>query len=128
MIGRHRRDGVAHPPSWREPPAPIDIRSSPVTSTNDRHYFGTPSTVEKVSHEHTMAAASSLIRWSGTAAVLGACPPPSFLDFSRPCLHPTTGNSTSCARACFVPIVTLSTGTRPRERSNGCFTPTTATG
>src|SRR5215207_963449 len=128
MVDRHRRDGVAHPLSWREPPAPIDMRSSPETSTNGRHYIGTPTTVEKVSREHSMAAASSLIRWGGTAAVLGACPPPSFLAFSRPCLHPTKGNSTSCALACFVPIVTLSTDTRPREMSDGCFTPTAATG
>src|ERR671920_1881255 len=119
MIGRHRRDGVAHPPSWREPPAPIDIRSSPVTSTNDRHYFGTPTTVEKVSREHTMAAASSLTRWSGTAAVLGGLSTTFVSGLFPPLSSPNDGTSTSCALACFVPIVTLSTGTRPRERSNG---------
>ena len=31
------------------------------------------------------------------------CPPPSFLDFSRPIRHPTKGNSTYCALDFFVP-------------------------
>jgi hypothetical protein len=71
MVDQRGRDGVAHTPSRREPPAPIDIRSSPETSTNGRHYIGMPTTVVKVSREHSMAAASSLIRWGGTAAMLG---------------------------------------------------------
>ena len=67
-----RRDGVAHPPSWREPPAPTGIRpTSAETSTKGRRFVGSPAGVEKVSSEDCAAAASSLIRWGGTAALLG---------------------------------------------------------
>ena len=69
-----------------------------------------------------MAAASSLIRWGGTAAVLGGLstsfvsgllPPPVFTQ--------RRGIAPSCSLACFVPIVTLSTDTRPKERSDRCY-------
>ena len=71
MVGQ-RRDGVAHPPSWREPPAPTGMRPpSPETSTKGRRFVGTLAGVEKVSSEDCVAAASSLIRWGGTAALLG---------------------------------------------------------
>jgi hypothetical protein len=67
-----RRDGVAHLPSWREPPAPTGMRpTSPETSTKGRRFVGSPAGVEKVSSEDCAAAASSLIRWGGTAALLG---------------------------------------------------------
>ena len=66
-----RRDGVAHLPSWREPPAPTGMRpTSSEASTKGRHFVGTPAGVEKVSSEDCVAA-SSLIRWGGTAALLG---------------------------------------------------------
>src|SRR5215216_4437926 len=80
-----RRDGVAHLPSWREPPAPTGMRpTSPETSTKGRRFVGTPAGVEKVSSEDCVAAASSLIRWGGTAALLGV--------FCRLPIHPTTEN------------------------------------
>src|SRR5215204_2893495 len=88
-----RRDGVAHLPSWREPPAPTGMRpTSPETSTKGRRFVGTPAGVEKVSSEDCVAAASSLIRWGGTGALLGACPPPSLGVFCRLPIHPTTEN------------------------------------
>jgi hypothetical protein len=40
------------------------------TSTKGRRFVGTPAGVEKVSSEYSMAA-SSLIRWSGSATLLG---------------------------------------------------------
>ncbi len=53
------------------PPGPIGIRRpSPETVTKSRHFEGTPGGVEKVSSEDSIAA-SSLVRWSGSAAVLG---------------------------------------------------------
>ena len=66
-----RRDGVAHPPSWREPPAPTGVRpTSSEISTKGRRAYKTPAGVEKVSSKDCVAA-SSLIRWGGTAALLG---------------------------------------------------------
>jgi hypothetical protein len=53
-------------------PGPTGIRRpSPETSTKGRHFEGTPAGVEKVSSEDSIAAASSLVRWSGSAALLG---------------------------------------------------------
>ena len=86
-----RSDGVEHISSRRGPPGPIRVRPTPETSTKGRRVVGTPAGVEKVSSEECMAA-SSLIRWGGPAAVLGACPPPLLRDFSRPPIHPTTEN------------------------------------
>ena len=45
-------------------------RPSPETSTKGRHFEGTPGGVEKVSSEEYFVAASSLVRWSGSAALL----------------------------------------------------------
>ena len=72
MVDQRRRDGVDYPPSWGEPPAPTGMRpTSPETSTKGGRFVGAPSCVEKVSSEDCVAAASSLIRWGGTAALLG---------------------------------------------------------
>jgi hypothetical protein len=65
-----RFDGVERASSWRGPPGPIGMRHSPETSTKGRRFVGTPVGVEKVSNEDSMAA-SSLIRWGGSAALLG---------------------------------------------------------
>ena len=53
------------------PTDPVGIRSYPEASTKGRRFEGTPAGVEKVSSEDSIAAASSLVRWSGSAAVLG---------------------------------------------------------
>lgn len=54
------------------PPDPIGIRRPfPETSTNGRRFEGTPGGVGKVSSEEYFMAASSLVRWSGSAALLG---------------------------------------------------------
>jgi hypothetical protein len=64
MVVEGRRD-------QRRPPGPVGIRrSSSETSTKGRRFEGTPAGVEKVSSEDSIAA-SSLVRWSGSAAVLG---------------------------------------------------------
>ncbi len=65
-----RFDEVGRTSSWREPPGPIGLRHSPETSTKGRRSTGTTVSAEKVPNEDSMAA-SSLIRWGGTAAVLG---------------------------------------------------------
>jgi hypothetical protein len=66
-----RFDGVERASSWRGPPGPIGMRHSPETSTKGRRFVGTPAGVEKVSNEDYSMAASSLIRWGGSAALLG---------------------------------------------------------
>ncbi len=54
------------------PPDPVGIRRPPPeTSTKGRHFEGTPGGVEKVPSEEYFVAASSLVRWSGSAALLG---------------------------------------------------------
>lgn len=54
------------------PPDPVGIRRPfPETSTKGRRFEGTPGGVEKVSSEEYFMAASSLVRWSGSAALLG---------------------------------------------------------
>jgi hypothetical protein len=53
------------------PPGPIGIRPPPETLTKGRHFEGTPGGVGKVSSEEYFVAASSLVRWSGSAALLG---------------------------------------------------------
>ena len=65
-----RSDGVEHISSRRGPPGPIGVRHTPETSTKGRRVVDTPAGVEKVSSEECMAA-SSLIRWGGSAAVMG---------------------------------------------------------
>ena len=66
-----RSDGVEHISSRRGPPGPIDMPHTPETSTKGRRLIGgTPAGVEKASSEEYMAA-SSLIRWGGSATVLG---------------------------------------------------------
>jgi len=65
-----RCDGVGHTSSQRGPPEPRGMRHSLETSTKGRRFVGTPAGVEKVSSEYSMAA-SSLIRWSGSATLLG---------------------------------------------------------
>jgi hypothetical protein len=53
------------------PPGPIGVRRPPPeTSTKGRRFEGTPAGVEKVSSEDSIAA-SSLVRWGGSAALLG---------------------------------------------------------
>ena len=49
----------------------LDTRHSPETSTKGRCSIGVPAGVEKVSSEDSMAATWSLVRWGGSAAVLG---------------------------------------------------------
>lgn len=71
MVDQRRFDGVAHTPSRRRPPALIGMRHPPETSTKGSRFFGTPAGQEKVSREDYSMAASSLIRWGSTAAVLG---------------------------------------------------------
>jgi hypothetical protein len=66
-----RFDGVARTPGWRGLFGPMDIRPSPETPTKGRRFVGTPVGVEKVSSEDYSMAASSLIRWGGSAALLG---------------------------------------------------------
>jgi hypothetical protein len=54
------------------PPGSIGIRRpSPETSTKGRRFEATPAGVEKVSGEEYFMAASSLVRWGGSAALLG---------------------------------------------------------
>jgi hypothetical protein len=65
-----RCDGVGHTSSQRGPPEPIGMRHSPETSAKGRRFVGTPAGVEKVSSEYSMAA-SSLIRWGGSATLFG---------------------------------------------------------
>jgi hypothetical protein len=67
-----RCDGVGRANQRRGPPGPIGMRHSPETSTSTkgRRFVDTPAGVEKVSSEYSMAA-SSLIRWGGSAAILG---------------------------------------------------------
>jgi hypothetical protein len=66
MMGKEARRGQSGPPG------PIGIRRpSPETSTRGRHFEGTPGGVERVSSEEYFLAASSLVRWSGSAALLG---------------------------------------------------------
>src|SRR5215210_1893205 len=113
MADQRRFDGIAHTTAWRGLLSPIGVQPYLETPTEDRRSIDTPDGVEKVSSEDTIAAASSLTRWGGAAAVLGACPPLSFLSFSHPSIHPTTGNSTCCVQACFVPNVTPGGDTRP---------------
>jgi hypothetical protein len=76
MADQPRSDGVAHLPSWREPPAPTGVRAtSAETSTKGRRFVGTTAGVEKVSSKDCVAA-SSLIRWGGTAALVGGLSTP----------------------------------------------------
>lgn len=84
MVDQRRFDTVAHTPSWSGWSAPIGIRPSREISAKHRRSIGMLATVEMVSSEEAMGAASTLIRWGGAAAILGACPPRSFLSFSRP--------------------------------------------
>jgi hypothetical protein len=66
MMGKEARRGQSGPLG------PIGIRRpSPETSTRGRHFEGTPGGVERVSSEEYFLAASSLVRWSGSAALLG---------------------------------------------------------
>ncbi len=53
------------------PPGPIGIRPPPETPTKGRRFVGgTPAGVEKVPSEESVAI-SCLVRWSGSAALLG---------------------------------------------------------
>jgi hypothetical protein len=52
------------------PPDPIGIRPPPETPTKGRRIVGTPAGVEKVPSEDSVAF-SCLVRWSGSAALLG---------------------------------------------------------
>lgn len=47
------------------------MRQLPETSARSRSFSGSAAGVEKVSREAYSVAASSLIRWGGTAAVVG---------------------------------------------------------
>ena len=63
MEGRRGRSGRPGRTGIRRP--------SPETSTKGRHFEGTPAGIEKVSGEEYFVAASSLVRWGGSAALLG---------------------------------------------------------
>ena len=52
------------------PPGPIGIRPPPETPTKGRRFVGTPAGVEKVPSEDSVAI-SCLVRWSGSATLLG---------------------------------------------------------
>jgi hypothetical protein len=71
MVDQRRFDGIAHTTAWRGLLSPIGVQPYLETPTEDRRSIDTPDGVEKVSSEDTMAAASSLTRWGGAAAVLG---------------------------------------------------------
>ncbi len=75
MVDQRRFDGVAHTTGWRGPPSPTDVQPYLKKPTEDGPSIDTsvdtPDGVEKVSDEDSMAAASSLTRWGGAAAVLG---------------------------------------------------------
>src|SRR5215212_3155171 len=79
-----RVEGVGRSCDLRGPPGQIGMRRSPETSRVGRRFIGTPAGLEKVSREDYTVAASSLIRWGGTAAVVGAWPPASLGDLSHP--------------------------------------------
>jgi len=64
-------DGAGRTSGWRGPPGQIGMRNSPETSRVGRRFIGTPAGLEKVSREGYCMAASSLIRWGGSAAVVG---------------------------------------------------------
>jgi len=71
MVDERRFDAVDHTTGWRGPLSPVDVQLNLETPTEDRRSIDTPAGVEKVSGEDYMAAASSLTRWGGAAAVLG---------------------------------------------------------
>jgi len=52
------------------PPGPIGIRPPPETLTKGRRFVGTQAGVEKVPSEDSVSI-SCLVRWSGSAALLG---------------------------------------------------------
>src|SRR5215208_8074740 len=60
MVDQPRFDTVAHTPSWSGASAPTGIRPSPETSTKHRRSIGTLASVEVVSSEEAMGAASCL--------------------------------------------------------------------
>ena len=49
----------------------MGTRPSREAPRKGKHFEGTPGGVEKVSSEEYFVAASSLVRWSGSAALLG---------------------------------------------------------
>jgi hypothetical protein len=49
----------------------MGTRPSREAPRKGKHFEGTPGGVEKVSSEEYFMAASSLVRWSGSAALLG---------------------------------------------------------
>src|ERR687897_757273 len=97
MVDKPRRDGVARTLSWRAPPSPLGTRPSPETSTEGSRLRGTPSCVEKVSSEDSIAAASSLIRWGGSATVLGGLSTTFVFGLLPPHSSPNAGDSIYCA-------------------------------
>ena len=66
-----RFDGLGGANQRHGPPGPIGMRHSPETSRKGRRLIGTPADVDKASSEDHSMAASSLIRWGGSAAILG---------------------------------------------------------
>jgi hypothetical protein len=63
--------GLGRANQRHEPPGPIGKRHSPETSRKGRRFVGTPAGIDKVSREDYSMAASSFIRWGGSAAILG---------------------------------------------------------
>jgi hypothetical protein len=66
-----RFDGLGGANQRHGPPGPIGMRHSPETSRKGRRIVGPPAGVVNVSREDYSMAASSLIRWGGSAAVVG---------------------------------------------------------
>jgi len=88
MVDQRRFDGVAHTPLWRGPLYPIGVQPYPETPTEDRRSIDVQAGVEKVSSEDFMAAASSLTRWGGAAAVLGGLSATFVSEFLPPLYPP----------------------------------------
>jgi len=89
MVDQRRFDGIAHTTAWRGPLNPIGVQPYPETPTEDRRSIDVQAGVEKVSGEDFMAAASSLTRWGGAAAVLGGLSTAFVGGFSHPSIHST---------------------------------------
>jgi hypothetical protein len=82
---------------WRFEGGP-DTRHSPETSTKGRCSIGVPAGVEKVSSEDSIAAASSLVRWGGSASLLGGLFTPFVWGLLPPLHSPDDGDRSGVRR------------------------------
>jgi hypothetical protein len=65
------------------------MRHLPETPAKSRRFVSAPAGVKKVSREDYFVAASSLLRWGSSAAVLGGLSTAFVGALPRPCIYPS---------------------------------------